>query len=357
MNDEEKINPQKINISTYQLTSIPMKKSEMDREKQYKERLMREAKSDFKVCCNNTRDFIQGAVDLGITKRELTILKETLHQHPLDRFGRNRYEDKESGDIDLEGLIDEVLEISTFFNSKRVKEYFLSEFYNLVQKENTNPGWSIILEKFNKKWHAKIEELTKEHHSSTSAGGKENKINILFLGTTPIDTARLRVDKEFHEIENGIQLAELRNMFVLKSKWAVTTKSLQQAFLREQPSIVHFSGHGAVEGIMVEDELGRSKLIDNNALGALFELFSEGLQCVVLNSCYSESQANEILNHVPYVIGMKSSVPDNAAIAFSIGFYSALGAGKDFEFAYNMGVVSIKLEGIAGSDIPILLKR
>ena len=140
----------------------------------------------------------------------------------------------------------------------------------------------------------------------------------------------------------------------MRSKWAVTSKTLQQAMLDEQPSIVHFSGHGDIGGIALEDTLGNSKLIDNDAIGSLFELFSDKVRCVFLNSCYSESQANEISKYVPYVIGMNNSVPDKAAIAFSVGFYTALGAGKDIEFAYRMGIVSIKLEGVTGSDIPIL---
>lgn len=180
-------------------------------------------------------------------------------------------------------------------------------------------------------------------------------INILFLGASPINEVRLRIDEELRDIENGLKLATLRDQFELKSKWAVTAKTLQQAMLDEHPTIVHFSGHGDTFGIAVEDTLGNSKLIENDAIGSLFELFASITKCVFLNSCYSESQAREIAKHIPYVIGMKSSVNDKAAIAFSVGFYSALGAGKDIEFAFKMGTVAIKLEGISGSDLPILI--
>ena len=64
--------------------------------------------------------------------------------------------------------------------------------------------------------------------------------------------------------------------------------------LDESPAIVHFSGHGDIDGIAIEDSLGNAKLIDTSAIGNLFELFSENIKCVVLNSCYSESQAMEI---------------------------------------------------------------
>lgn len=180
-------------------------------------------------------------------------------------------------------------------------------------------------------------------------------IKILFLGASPIDEVRLRIDEEVRDIENGLKLAALRDLFELKSQWAITTKTLQQAMLDNHPTIVHFSGHGDISGIAVEDSIGNAKLIENDAIGSLFELFSKDIKCVVLNSCYSESQALEISKHIPYVIGMKKSVNDEAAIAFSLGFYAALGAGKDIEFAFKMGVVAVKLEGVSGAEIPILL--
>lgn len=182
-------------------------------------------------------------------------------------------------------------------------------------------------------------------------------IKILFLGASPINEVKLRIDEEVREIETGLKLAKLRDQFELKSEWAVTNKTLQQAMLDESPTIVHFSGHGDIDGIALEDTLGNSKLIDTDAISSLFELFSKDIKCVILNSCYSESQAREISKHVPYVIGMKSSIGDKTAIAFSLGFYTALGAGKDIDFAYKMGIVAIKLEGESDHDIPILIKK
>ncbi len=182
------------------------------------------------------------------------------------------------------------------------------------------------------------------------------KIKILFLGASPLDEVKLRINEEVREIETGLKMASLRDNFDLKSEWAVTTKTLQQSMLDEKPTIVHFSGHGDYDGIYLEDSLGNSKLIENEAIENLFELFSENVKCVFLNSCYSASQASLISNHIPYVIGMKSSVLDEVAILFSVGFYAALGAGRDIPFAYKMGLLRIKLEGIEGSDIPVLIE-
>jgi hypothetical protein len=56
---------------------------------------------------------------------------------------------------------------------------------------------------------------------------------------------------------------------------------------------------------------------------------------------------------------MNSAVSDQAAIAFSIGFYQALGAGKTFEDGYRLGCAQIGLETADSgeSEIPVLKIR
>ena len=43
------------------------------------------------------------------------------------------------------------------------------------------------------------------------------------------------------------------------------------------------------------------KLVDAQALADLFELFSDQLECVVLNACYSKVQAREIAKKINYL--------------------------------------------------------
>lgn len=100
-----------------------------------------------------------------------------------------------------------------------------------------------------------------------------------------------------------------------------------------------------------------SYLISSGALAKLFKLFAERVECVVLNACYSESQAEAIVTHIDYVIGMSHAIGDRAAIEFSVGFYTALGAGESVEFAYEMGCNAIELEGIPEHLTPILYKK
>ncbi len=159
---------------------------------------------------------------------------------------------------------------------------------------------------------------------------------ILILTANPKDTSRLRLDREVRDIEFGLQRAKNRDQFVVKSMFAVRPRDIQRAMLEINPSIVHFSGHGTEdEGLVFEDETGSTKLVDGEALAGLFELFAETVECVVLNGCYSEVQAEAAAQHINYVIGMKKAIGDKAAIEFAVGFYDALGAGRTVEFAHK----------------------
>ncbi|MCI5124796.1 MAG: hypothetical protein D3925_10035 [Candidatus Electrothrix sp. AR5] len=126
--------------------------------------------------------------------------------------------------------------------------------------------------------------------------------------------------------------------------------------LTHDPQIVHFSGHGEEEGIIVDGGAGGAKFVPPQALTGLFSLFPQ-VECVLLNCCFSEPQAHALSEHIPYVVGMKTSVTDEAARKFSIGFYKALGAGRSYEDAFSFGCNSIQLHGIPEDDTPVLLAK
>lgn len=168
----------------------------------------------------------------------------------------------------------------------------------------------------------------------------------------------MRLDQEVRDIEEGLRRSQQRDQFSLKQQWAVRPRDIQRAMLEYKPQIVHFAGHGmGEEGLVFEDESGQPKRITGEALAALFQLFADQLECVVLNGCYSQVQAKVIAQHIPYVIGMSQSIGDQAAIEFAVGFYDALTAGRPIEFAYRLGCVAIRLAGILEHQTPVLLPR
>jgi len=183
---------------------------------------------------------------------------------------------------------------------------------------------------------------------------------ILFLSANPRQTMQLRVDEELREIKEGLRRAKEREQFILESAEAVRYRDLRRAILdNKHTNIVHFSGHGAGEdGLVFEDESGQVKLVDANSLAGLFKLFADTVECVVLNACYSEVQADAIAQHIPFVVGMRKAIGDKAAIEFAIAFYDAIGSGReDYKFAFDYARNAIDLAGIPESDTPKFLSK
>jgi CHASE2 domain-containing sensor protein len=181
---------------------------------------------------------------------------------------------------------------------------------------------------------------------------------ILILAANPKGTSTERLGQELRDIAEGLRRAQKRDQFALEQHLAVRPRDIQRAILDFKPHIVYFSGHGGgEEGLVFEDETGKSKPVSGNALAGLFELFADETECVLLNGCYSEVQAKAIAKHINYVVGMNQAISDRAAIEFAVGFYDALGAGRSIEFAYNWGCIAIRMQGIEEHLTPVLLKK
>jgi CHAT domain len=181
---------------------------------------------------------------------------------------------------------------------------------------------------------------------------------ILVLTANPKSTLRLRLDEQVRDIKQGLDRSQNRDQFKLVQEWAVRPRDIHRAMLDIKPNIVHFSGHGnGDDGLVFEDENGNPKLVEGAALARLFDLFSDTIECVVLNGCYSAIQAESISQYIENVIGMTESIGDQAAIEFSVGFYDALGAGRTVDFAYQLGCNAIRLSGIPEESVPILIKK
>jgi hypothetical protein len=190
------------------------------------------------------------------------------------------------------------------------------------------------------------------------ANAERLKTTILVLTSDPIDAPRLRLSEEVKKIQQGLERSKRRDHFVLVSRHAVTDDELRRALLDYEPQIVHFSGHGSgIDGLCFEDDQGRMHDIPGDALARLFELCADHVECVVLNACYSEVQADAISQHIPFVVGMSKAVGDAAAIKFAVGFYDALGAGKGYKAAFKFGRSAIDLKNLPEHLTPVLKEQ
>lgn len=204
-----------------------------------------------------------------------------------------------------------------------------------------------------------------------SAPAKEGKIEIsdkspqmttmpkiLFLAANPKNTVRLRLDQEVREIEQRVLLAQMKDRLIMVNKGAVRVGDLQFHLNQERPTIVHFSGHGTEESrIILEDNLGNARTVPTEALARVFKVLKDNIRCVVLNACFSSEQAFAISRHIDCVIGMSSSISDEAAVAFSAGFYLAIASGRSVQNAFDQGINELMLWEIPEEHVPQLLVR
>lgn len=199
------------------------------------------------------------------------------------------------------------------------------------------------------------------HYPMASLSGIINesaipKVNVLFLAANPKDSSQLRLDEEIRSIDLALRQAEFRDKFDIKQHWAVRVADIQSYLLRHQPDIVHFSGHGSASSeIILEDSIGNSHAVTPRALSQLFAVLKDNIRCIVLNACYSETQAHAIAKHIDCVIGMTNTIGDQAAISFAAAFYQALGYGRNVKDAFDLGCVQIDLENLDDQDTPKLL--
>lgn len=168
---------------------------------------------------------------------------------------------------------------------------------------------------------------------------------ILVLASNPRGTTVLDLSREIRDIEEGLKRSQNREQFKTEICLAVRPIDLRRTLMDVNPKIVHFCGHGEGNlGLCLEDESGDPQLVSTEALSDLFRILANRVECVVLNSCYSEVQAKAIVEHINYVIGMNRAVRDDAAIRFAVGFYDGIGAGESIEKSFELGRNAVILE-------------
>ena len=171
-------------------------------------------------------------------------------------------------------------------------------------------------------------------------------MDILVIASNPADQPPLM--SEFAGLQSAfesfIQSDQLDLAYLITPTW----ESMMDWMLAGAPSVLHFEGHGAFSrtGMLVfETPDGESDPVDAQTLGAAF--YGTDLRLAVLSACESATAGEESLlgsvaptlvqAGIPAVVAMQQRLPDEDAVRFSRGFYTALLAGKDIEAAMVAG--------------------
>ncbi len=170
----------------------------------------------------------------------------------------------------------------------------------------------------------------------------EQRMNILFVSSNPKGTSKINSDQEDLKIRRNVECN--KNIRVISSKvQQATIKAMKRAIYEENPTVIHFSGHGVKakrEGwqgefeeamgftgglVFYDEDLRESEVLDVNEAYRLFEdakkVLRASIRLVFLNSCFSSNLAEEISKLDIYVIGSTDVIGDEAARKFSTEVY------------------------------------
>lgn len=303
---------------------------------------------------------------------------------------------------DLAGAINEMFAYDSEHNGNRLQNQIIHQSGRYHANEKSNNIGTISSENYNRtrnQLRYALQELLKDfpgYGPQINQQAQEVMINkvepddkvinktqkgnvtfkVLMLTANPVGTDKLQLRDEHSRISDKLQNANNSDDFDIKSKWAVSTSEFAEALIDEKPNIVHFSGHGENNykqsknsgtkrgqgleedeetiidrtGIYLYDDDREAPIfVSTEVLSRLFRSMVETnevpIQVVLLNSCYSETQAAALAEIIPHVIGTSSAVKDRAAIAFATGFYSFLTRTKNIKAAWDNGVTQAMIKG------------
>lgn len=179
---------------------------------------------------------------------------------------------------------------------------------------------------------------------------------ILCVQAQPADERTFRWDLELRAIQHGIRDGIVRN-FDLQLCPAAQLHDLHAALARLRPEVVHFSGHGETDGIILNDARAHGYLLRNDALPSLLAAAGERLRCLVLNACYTSEAAHLVLGRVPFVVGTTEKIDDTSAISFSSSLYSHIGNGRTYQDAFDDAIAYLRAANDPAANLLFRLPR
>jgi len=178
------------------------------------------------------------------------------------------------------------------------------------------------------------------HEPASRAG--DRPMRILFLAANPMTTSPLDLEQELRSLDVELRGVEYRDQVSIRTVHAAQADDLVSHVRSERPTVVHFSGHGTAEGIILRNDEGGCTTVTGSSLQRFFE--GRTVRLVVLNACYTEELARMISAAVPAVIGTTKPLGDVAARRFTVAFYRALGNGHSIAEAFRDGRDAVVLD-------------
>ncbi|MBD3672769.1 MAG: hypothetical protein HUJ26_04510 [Planctomycetaceae bacterium] len=277
------------------------------------------------------REIARSSKDLASTEKKVATVEQKIAQ---EQKKLSRAEESLSKEVQREAKKRE----QSVATAARQSEQQLQRLNNQVTEHNA----------LHKETIARVDQLSQ----------LPEKIRVVFFAANPLDQNQLRLDEEVRAIQEMIRKSEHRDSVELVSCWAVRPMDVLQAINEHDPGIIHFSGHGSSQDeIIFQNDEGGTKTVSKDAIVQVMRASSSDIKLVFFNTCYSNNQAEAVVEHVDSAIGMNDSIGDKAARVFSSQFYSAIGFGKSIQQAFEQAKALLMMEGIPEEDTPEVFVR
>ncbi|MCG8419034.1 MAG: AAA family ATPase [Proteobacteria bacterium] len=181
---------------------------------------------------------------------------------------------------------------------------------------------------------------------------------LLFIAASPASLGPLAQDEELRAIELGIGSARYRESVTVVGRGAARYQDVVELISREQPGIVHISGHCDSQGhILLAADGGSSTQLSPALLAEVVATLGEHLQLVVLSGCRTETPGEALQAIVNSVVATTGDLTDDAAVAWAGPFYKAIASGASVRRAFDEARLSLKGAWPEQAELLRLLER
>lgn len=176
----------------------------------------------------------------------------------------------------------------------------------------------------------------------------------LVLAASPDVGRAPALHEEHRDVQRSIRHARFGHLLRLDVLPAARAEDLVQYLAGPVPHVLHFAGRGTPDGgpRFVTDDGGEAPVALDGLRDCVVAAASLGLRLLVLNACWTEPLAKELVDCVPVAIGWEGQVPDAHACAFARVFYRNLAEGDSVLRAHATACLTLKLIGC--TDLPVL---
>lgn len=176
-------------------------------------------------------------------------------------------------------------------------------------------------------------------------------IKILFIaGANSHNLPFLDLAEEHRQIQLAMLQLYDPQPFSLISCWAARANDVVRQLLREQPHIVHFSGHGEL-GIVLLNDHGDPEIVSTEKFVEILRIVRDNIRMVVLNTCCEKELVAVLTDVADLAVVMDGKTCDLAAIRFSGNFYYALGCGRTVTEAFELASAASQWAGTFAASL------